>query len=128
MIINNSFGKSDRLCAAKEINELFESGRNFNNNPFKIIWRISDKRDPPNIKILISVPKKYFAKAVERNLIKRRIREAYRRNKEKFLFDLAEKSINSLLIAFIFAGKTIIEYNDIENKVISTLQKLVESL
>jgi ribonuclease P protein component len=125
MKINNSFSKTERLCSTKVISELFESGRKFNNHPLRIIWRLSDKSDPQHIKILISVPKKYFTKAIERNLIKRRIREAYRKNKNILHSVLTEKASISVDIAFIFVGKNITDYNELETKVISVLQNLV---
>lgn len=128
MIVNNSFSKTDRLCAAKVINELFKNGRKFNNYPLRVIWKLSDKEDSQRVKILISVPKKYLAKAVERNLIKRRIREAYRKNKNLLNTDLPEKTTKSINIAIIFDGKNIIGYNEIENKVISAFHKLAEFL
>lgn len=128
MIINNSFGKTERLYSAKVIRKLFDTGGKINNYPLRIIWKLTDKSDSQQVKILISVPKNKFAKAIERNLIKRHIREVYRKNKHILYTVLAEKELNSIDIAFIFTGKNIVEYNELENKVISGLQNLVEFL
>jgi ribonuclease P protein component len=126
MIDRNSFGKKERLSSARVIGELFENGRRLNIYPLRIFWKHTDKQDPELVKIIISVPKKYFAKAVERNLIKRRIREAYRKNKNILGNVLREKRSNSIIIAFLYSGKNIIEYNELETKIISALQNLVK--
>jgi len=77
-----SFTKGEKLCGVKTISELFSEGRPLNLPPHKIIYRVTPE-DPSlePVRVLISVPKRYFRKAVDRNLIKRRIREAYRQNK-----------------------------------------------
>jgi ribonuclease P protein component len=124
----NSFGKTERLSSAKAIEKLFKNGARFNNYPVKVYWKIRENQDVGQVKILISVPKKNFAKAVERNLIKRRIREVYRKNKHILLSELAKKNTTSIEIAFIYIGQNIIEYNELENKVISALQSLVQYL
>ena len=77
-----SFTKGEKLCGVKTISELFSGGRTLNLPPLRIIYRIMPGRhfhEP--VRVLISVPKRYFRKAVDRNLIRRRIREAYRQNK-----------------------------------------------
>lgn len=126
MTLNYSFNKTERLSSVKVINELFAEGRKFNNYPFRIVWKLRESRNLPRAKILISVPKRVIALAVERNLIKRRIRESYRKNKNLLLLVLAGKTDKSVDIAFIFTANKIIEYNEIEKKVISSIYKLVE--
>jgi ribonuclease P protein component len=128
MIVNNSLGKTERLCSAKVINELFKNGRKFNNYPFRIFWKLSDTADLQCIRILVAVPKKNIAKAIQRNLIRRRIREIYRKNKGIFYNGLTNKTSKSLDIAFIFADNNILDYYELENRVISTFQKLGEFL
>jgi ribonuclease P protein component len=74
--------KGERLCGVKAISDLFSGGSPLNLPPLKIIYRVMPE-DPSlePVRVMISVPKRYFRKAVDRNLIKRRIREAYRQNK-----------------------------------------------
>ena len=85
-----SFTKGEKLCGVKAISELFSVGRPLNLPPLRIIYRVMPE-DPSleTVRVLISVPKRYFRKAVDRNLIKRRIREAYRQNKTVLISSLS---------------------------------------
>jgi ribonuclease P protein component len=74
---------------------------------------------------LVSVSKRNFKKAVDRNRIKRLIREAYRQNKSILGSNLASQP-ESLLLGFIYTAKTIMEYKEIERKIILILQRLIK--
>ena len=121
---DNSFGKIERLSSGKDIDKLFARGKKFSIYPLRIFWKICEKEEWGKVKIMISVPKKIFGRAVDRNLIKRRIREAYRQNKQILLNDERFLKHRSIEIAFIYNGKDIIEYNELERKVISVLQNI----
>ncbi len=79
------------------------------------------------VSILISVPKKRFKKAVQRNQVKRLIREAYRLNKSKLL-ETQMQADYDLLIAFIYLGQEIIDFQDLEQKMQNILETLKEQL
>lgn len=115
-----TFKKSERLSHKKSIQELFTKGSSFYLYPFKVIFSIND--DAPVHQILISVPKRNFKKAVLRNKLKRRIREAYRLNKH--LLDTSVK----YQIAYIYTSKELLEFNDIERKLIVILERLKKQL
>ena len=70
-----TFGKAERLCSKKSIGELLSKGRWFVLPHVKCCWMPSDAEVS---RIMVSVPKKFFKRAVRRNLLKRRLREAYR--------------------------------------------------
>ena len=76
-----TFEKSERLCSTKIISGLFENGNIFYTPLFKVVWSISPVIIPYPAQIAFSVSKRGFRLAVTRNLIKRRMREAYRKNK-----------------------------------------------
>src|SRR5574344_1502412 len=76
------FTKAERLCSKKEITALFNEGKSFAISHIRVVYRFLPKQEESPNAILVSVPKKYFKHAVDRNLLKRRIREAYRLNKE----------------------------------------------
>ena len=119
--MKNTFKKVERLKKKKDIQELFNRGSSFYLYPFKILFIQENTLVDEGAchQILISVPKRKFKKAVDRNKLKRRIREAYRLNK-RFL-DFPGK----LLIAYIYTAKDILPYQEIESKLVLSLKRLV---
>jgi ribonuclease P protein component len=115
-----TFSKDERLCNQTLIEQLIKKGNSFNGFPFKIIWMEVEESTVP-VKIVISVPKRKFKKAVDRNRIKRLIRETYRKNKHKLIERLEGKKIALLLI---YTSKTIFEYAEAEEKINSALLRL----
>jgi ribonuclease P protein component len=83
MMARNTFSKEERLCSKRSIEDLFANGSSFVLFPFRVVYRIErtalDSSVP--IQVLFSVPKRRFKRAVTRNLLKRRMREAYRLHK-----------------------------------------------
>jgi ribonuclease P protein component len=115
-----TFTKNERLCSKVLIDKLVHTGNSFHNSPFKVIWHEIPQSITP-VQILISVPKRKFKKAVVRNSIKRLIREAYRKNKNLLYMQLNTKKINLMLI---YTSTTIINYSELEQKLIETLKRL----
>ena len=83
---------------------------------------------PPQAKILVSVPKKYFKRAVKRNRVKRQVREAYRKNKYILLDKLQPMPNQEVLLAFIWLDNMLHASADIENKVCNLLQRIGEKI
>lgn len=122
-----TFTKNERLCSLKEINALVKDGHVLFQYPFRITYILKEAQvsaEDNNItscnKLLISVPKKNFKRAVHRNLLKRRIRESYRKNKELITLP-AGKTINIMLV---YVSKDILEYRYIESKIRDILGKV----
>src|ERR1700749_1277352 len=82
-----TFKKEERLCNKRLIDELFHNGSSFLCYPFKASWLLAADEQSVPVQILFSVSKKRFKRAVDRNRIKRCIREAYRINKQQQLYD-----------------------------------------
>lgn len=120
----NTFSKSERLSSKVAIDTLFETGRSFHSIPFKIFWLETNEGSSP-AQIVISVPKRSFKRAVDRNKIKRLIREGYRKNKDAFYEKLENKKVH---LMFIFTSKTIPEYAEIEEKIIVALKCLSKTI
>ena len=115
-----TFTKAERLSSKVEIERLFETGNSFNSAPFKIIWQETIDSSVP-AKIVISIPKRLFKRAVDRNRLKRLTRETYRKNKYILYDSLKNKKV---LLMFIYTAKTIIDYKEMEEKIIVVLQRL----
>ena len=120
-----TFKKKERLYEKKIINELFEKGLNFYINPFKIVYFKTDIESEYPAKVMIAISSRNFKKAVDRNHIKRLVREAYRKNKN-ILYDALNDSSKKIAFILLYTGKIKISYQDIESKIILILQRLVK--
>jgi ribonuclease P protein component len=121
-----TFKKEERLCNKKLIDGLFHSGSSFLCYPFKVSWALNNEQQNVCAQVLISVSKKRFKHAVDRNLIKRRIREAYRLNKQQQLYDaLADRKI---VLSLGYIGKEIVAYELIEKKMLKLLSQLCQEV
>lgn len=124
----NSFNKEERLCNVKLIDRLYNNGSSFLVYPFRILWLPIDTEAPFPVQILISVPKKKFKKAVDRNLLKRRIREIYRLNKSADLYPFLNQRSQRIILGVNYIGNEIAEYASLEKKFINAIQRLKKSI
>lgn len=92
----------------------------------KIIFDSEGEKNTPAV-MAVSVPKRLFKRAVDRNLLKRRIREAYRLQKPEFLEYLQKSGINVRLV-IQYRGRKIESYQVIEGKVLEALEKMKRRL
>jgi ribonuclease P protein component len=123
-IIRETFDKSERLCSRKIIETLFENGNIFYNSLFKIVWDITPEIIPVQAQVAFSVPKRVFRLAVTRNLIKRRMREAYRKNKKDLYEHLSSEEIRISFIVIV-RGNTVPDYMSIEKSIREVINKLI---
>lgn len=95
--------------------------------PFLIYYQITTLPEAVPVQVLATVSKRKFAKATDRNLIKRRIKEAYRVNK----LPLYQKLISAnkqLALAILYNEKKITSFNDIESKIKVALSELIKRI
>lgn len=119
----NTFSKQERLCSKKSIETLLSKGNSFTAHPFKIHWLIQTESLPYPARMAVSVSKKNFKKAVDRNKIKRRIREIYRLNKDT-LYDFLNKNNNKIDIFLIYTAKEILSFHEMKPKMLALINKL----
>jgi ribonuclease P protein component len=123
--LTHTFKKCERLNGKKPIQRLFAEGQAFYAYPFRVVFmRVKEKHAYP-ARLLVSVSRRHFKKASERNLLKRLIRETYRKQKQNLYAQLEGKE-GQLHIALVFTAKAIPNYKELETKIILILQRLIE--
>jgi ribonuclease P protein component len=118
-----TFKKEERLCSKKLLEELFHNGSSFLLYPFRITWltKIFDPDIP--VQVVINVSKRRFKHATDRNLIKRRTREAYRLYKGELLYPFLKERNRQVLLSINYIGKEISGYPLIDKKLRAALEK-----
>lgn len=127
-LMNQKFTKREKLKSRKQIQRLFSKNKHAFSFPVKVIWRPNDlPMDTARIQVLISVSKRNFKSAVDRNHLKRLIREAFRKNKAVLYPILDEKEMH-IQLGFIYVSKDTLSYDEVEKAVVLCLGKIKESI
>lgn len=120
-----TFRKNERLCGKKRIEQLFNSeSRSLSAYPLRAVYRL-EERDGMPAEILVSVSKKHLRHAVDRNRVKRLVREAYRLNKHILWQALEDRHI---ALALLWISDELANYDTVERKVRNLLQRISEEL
>lgn len=118
-----TFRKEERLCSRKHLDLLFKNGSSFLLYPFRVSYLFVEDQTDVQAQVVINVPKKRYKRAVDRNLLKRRIREAYRLNKQEKFYKGLPLDKGLLLFSIQFVGKQKYEFTFIEKKLIATFKR-----
>lgn len=111
------FDKDERLKSRKTIESLFKTGKSFSNYPLRIVWvPIEQEFGSFPIQFTVSVSKRSFKKAVDRNRIKRQIRESFRLNKHK-LYDGLNDNTQQYAIMLIYSAREKLPYQEIDKAI-----------
>jgi len=121
--MRNTFGKQEKLKKKDLIAELFSSGKSVSVFPLKMIYLEYDHDSPYKIQAGVSVSKRNFKSAVDRNRIKRLMRESYRKNKY-LIYD--NEDTKKHLIMFIYQAKSEVEYEQMEVKMSQVIHKFLQ--
>ena len=128
-IVNCQFPKAERIVSRKQIETLFGGGtsQSLSAFPLRVVFMTQalPSGEAP-VQMLVSVPKKHFKHAVDRNRVKRQVREAYRHHKQ-LLSNTQHPSPNThLSLAFIWLSDKHYSSQQVESRVISLLQRIAE--
>jgi len=120
--MNQRFPSKEKLKSKKLIDQLFNEGKSVSAFPIKMVYAKIPLEDNVMLKAGVSVSKRNFKKAVNRNYIKRLLREAYRLHK----YSLIQELDNQYVCMFLYLGKDLPSYSFVESKMKKALQKFQE--
>lgn len=116
------FPKAERLKSRKQIENLFAEGKSFSVFPIRVTYRFFSHEES-GLQVGVTASKKYFKKAVERNRIKRLLREAYRLQKEDIRTQLKYTGKRGVVF-FVYTDKTIASFDVIQAAMAKCLKRL----
>lgn len=124
-----TLSKEERICSKKLINELFTgNGRSMTAFPLRVVFmKRTIVDDQPRAAMLVSVPKRYFKHAVDRNRVKRQVREAFRRNKSIITQNLTDDH-KAVAMAFVWLTNEKFPSSEVENRMVRLLTRISECL
>lgn len=124
-----TLSKEERICSKKLINELFTgNGRSMTAFPLRVVFmKRTIVDDQPRAAMLVSVPKRYFKHAVDRNRVKRQVREAFRRNKSMITQNLTDDH-EAIAMAFVWLTNEKFPSSEVENRMVRLLTRISECL
>jgi len=129
---NATLAKAERISGRNNIEQLFSAPKktSFTAYPIRVVWTTTAKTDSqPQARMLVSVPKRCFKHAVDRNRVKRQLREAYRKNKQLLIAPLANQQPHTAVsAAFIWLSDKQIGTRETEQRMKNLLQRIAESL
>lgn len=122
----NRLYKYEKLCSRTAINNIFQGGKSAICYPLRAAFTIVEREDTP-AQFLITIPKKKIRKAVNRVLLRRRVREAYRLNRHLLVPTLEECGC-SLKVAFVYLSDEIADYARLNEKMQALLSKIASAV
>ena len=128
---SQQLSKSERINSKKLIDRLFKGGgaKSMSAFPLRVVFMTEDAdAHEPLAKMMVSVPKRYFKRAVKRNLIKRQVREAYRLNKHILVERLAADGCSNVSMCFIWTADRICSMTEVADRMSNLLQRMAERI
>lgn len=128
MSVKKTFTKEERLCSKVLLSALFTNGSSFLVYPYRFTWLAATLPQNMPAQVVIGVSKKKFKKSVDRNLIKRKIKEAYRLNKAQLLYSELENHQKKIIFSINYIGKDILGFDTISAKLKNALVMLSKQI
>ncbi len=122
----NTFRKPEKICNQNQIDRLFKEGKSLKSGQFRLLFLETEFSGNPAVQLLIAVPKKSLRHAVDRNRMKRLIREAYRHSKHKIL-EVYSTDKNHCDIAVVFNGKECVSQADTLTAINELMARLIRT-
>lgn len=119
-----TYPKDEKLKSKKIIDLLFSEGKSVSKYPLRLVYVAHDFEENVPLKMGVSVSKKYFKNAVDRNYFKRVLRECYRLNKQLLVDNVDSK----YCCMFFYQTKDRLSYREINQKTVQLFEKFVQSI
>lgn len=133
-----SLPQSERINSKKQIDRLFRGGgsKAMTASPLRMVYMADSRQTDsqpsdghqPMTQMMVSVPKRYFKRAVKRNYVKRQVREAYRLNKHILVNHLTQKADKTVSLCFIWTSDRLLPTAEVMKRMANLLTRLVEKL
>ncbi|MCG8700748.1 MAG: ribonuclease P protein component [Bacteroidales bacterium] len=121
--VRNTFKKYERLNSRKRIDTLFKIGKRIRGKKITLVYSFDERDDNIPCKVFVNAPKRNFKRAVDRNFLKRQLRELYRLHKQD-IYKYLEPGHRTLFLAILYSGKKITSYRELRKEYRSLLRKI----
>ena len=123
-----TFSKNERLSSLKDIDHLFKEGKSVTSSPIRLIWMEVGPRDlsTPVIRVMFAAPKKKFPRAVDRNRIKRLMRESYRLEKNRIFENVMSDQVYNMVL--MFTGNELPDFPTIQKALHHALERWLKKI
>lgn len=133
MTASFSLPQSERINSKKQIDRLFRGGgaKAMTASPLRVVYMTEERSDDsrePMAQMMVSVPKRFFKRAVKRNRIKRQVREAYRLNKRILQETLTRRGDIIVSMCFIWTTDQLLPTAEVEERMTKLLSRMGEKL
>lgn len=128
--VSFAFPKSRKLCGETTVDRLFREGSGFSRFPLRVVYIVNDqpREGEAPLRMMVSVGKKRFKRAVKRNRVKRLVREAWRLRMADVEAAMSEANVRGLHVAFVFLSGELPSFADVDAAMSKAIDKLVSAI